>query len=558
MPPSATSVSRCRAAMARNGCGPGGNVSSGASAALRLRDEIGGGVELGIASTTARGSERCSDDGSLRRSFSSSSRKVCSACASPAVPRFGRGPRRIARSSVATARASNLHSGCLSSASSVTGGSPSERRLGGEPREHAGRRVGERVAAGIVDRHVPARQRRQHAAGQRAVRRHQRGGLAGISTASRSATAIASASSSALAASITAMLSSAASAWAAKSALRQALLPKLAGRGGPQRLRSKAFAAMRRRRGASVDHASRTMPMLLQQRRHGELRMAVRGFGCRRRRRRSASRSLRRDRCRDRAAPARRAAAWRWWRAVSRSPGSSRSSLPRSPGRCWSRAAWLRPRSACRGARPARCDPFPSRSAGQCRADESSGSRSVCSQYLSISSGTSSSSRSQLHLPRRHVVHQAGEILRQRQRRGRAVGDQRRVIAAARRDRFGPFQDQLRRAARALASPSSASGRSSAAPALSPVAASAKAISSSSTSPIGTMRGRIAASRLSTSRKSLRQPAGAPGRQIDRRRRERQRIAAGLEAEPEPVLHQRLDQRRQERRRRRNREDARS
>ena len=45
-----------------------------------------------------------------------------------------------------------------------------ERRLGDEPREHAGRRVGQRVAAGIVHRHVPARQRRQHAAGQRAGR----------------------------------------------------------------------------------------------------------------------------------------------------------------------------------------------------------------------------------------------------------------------------------------------------------------------------------------------------------------------------------------------------
>ena len=53
-----------------------------------------------------------------------------------------------------------------------------QRGFGGEPREHAGRRVGQRVAAGIVHRHVPARQRRQHAAGQRAVGRHQRGGLA--------------------------------------------------------------------------------------------------------------------------------------------------------------------------------------------------------------------------------------------------------------------------------------------------------------------------------------------------------------------------------------------
>ena len=53
-----------------------------------------------------------------------------------------------------------------------------QRGLGGEPGKHAGRRVGQCVAAGIVHRHVPARQRRQHAAGQRPVRRHQRGDLA--------------------------------------------------------------------------------------------------------------------------------------------------------------------------------------------------------------------------------------------------------------------------------------------------------------------------------------------------------------------------------------------
>ena len=53
-----------------------------------------------------------------------------------------------------------------------------------------------------------------------------------------------------------------------------------------------------------------------------------------------------------------------------------------------------------------------------------------------------------------------------------------------------------------------------------------------------------------------RQPAGAPGRQIERRRRERERIAARLEAEAQPVLHQRLDQRRQERRGGRNAENA--
>ena len=52
-----------------------------------------------------------------------------------------------------------------------------ERGLGGEPREHAGLGVGQRVAAGIVGRHVPASERGADAARQRAVRRHQRGGL---------------------------------------------------------------------------------------------------------------------------------------------------------------------------------------------------------------------------------------------------------------------------------------------------------------------------------------------------------------------------------------------
>jgi hypothetical protein len=42
---------------------------------------------------------------------------------------------------------------------------PAEGRFGGEPREHAGRRFGKRVAAGIVDRHMPALERGGDAAG---------------------------------------------------------------------------------------------------------------------------------------------------------------------------------------------------------------------------------------------------------------------------------------------------------------------------------------------------------------------------------------------------------
>ena len=103
--------------------------------------------------------------------------------ARPSLPGRGRGPRSTARSSVAMAAlcapslAPSRSSGCLSSASSVTGSRPPSAASRREPREHAGRRVGERVAAGIVDRDLPARERGDDAARQRAVGRHQRGGL---------------------------------------------------------------------------------------------------------------------------------------------------------------------------------------------------------------------------------------------------------------------------------------------------------------------------------------------------------------------------------------------
>src|SRR5262245_65985375 len=46
---------------------------------------------------------------------------------------------------------------------------PSQRSLGGEPCKAPGRRVGERVAARIVDRDLPACERRERAAGKAAV-----------------------------------------------------------------------------------------------------------------------------------------------------------------------------------------------------------------------------------------------------------------------------------------------------------------------------------------------------------------------------------------------------
>ena len=53
-----------------------------------------------------------------------------------------------------------------------------ERGFRRQPCEHAGRRVGERVAGRVVDRDLPTRQRGGDAARQRAVGRHQGGGLA--------------------------------------------------------------------------------------------------------------------------------------------------------------------------------------------------------------------------------------------------------------------------------------------------------------------------------------------------------------------------------------------
>ena len=55
---------------------------------------------------------------------------------------------------------------------------PVERRLGGQPRKASGLRLGQRIAAGIVGRDMPAFQCRHDAARQSAIRRHQSRGLA--------------------------------------------------------------------------------------------------------------------------------------------------------------------------------------------------------------------------------------------------------------------------------------------------------------------------------------------------------------------------------------------
>ena len=95
-----------------------------------------------------------------------------------------------------------------------------ERGFRGEPREHAGRRVGERSRRrNRPPRPASARARRRRGAPARGRASPARRSCLGVSTASRNATAMASASSSALAASIMASEASALSAAAAKSLL---------------------------------------------------------------------------------------------------------------------------------------------------------------------------------------------------------------------------------------------------------------------------------------------------------------------------------------------------
>ena len=198
----------------------------------QARDQVGGGSECGFAEIGGADRERCSSG----------------CCASEArqrlgearLPARGRGPRSTARSSAATAvrhRGAEPRNGCLSKASSVTGATPPSAASAASRAKSARRRVGERVAAGIVGRDVPARERREHAAGQRAVRRDQRRGLPDVSTASRSATAMASASSSALAASMHERPRVRRSASAAKVGVDQALAPACRSRRRTQRLR---------------------------------------------------------------------------------------------------------------------------------------------------------------------------------------------------------------------------------------------------------------------------------------------------------------------------------
>ena len=153
---------------------------------------------------------------------------------------------------------------------------------------------------------------------------------------------------------------------------------------------------MRRRRAENFDIAALDAEAI-QQRVHRELRMVRGGLRGELALRvpdaaDQSARRPRRDRCRAPAAPPRPAAGWRRRAGISRSPASSRSSPPRSPGRHDARSgARLRPRSgrsrrAAGSIRPISCR-CPATPCARCRRNSSE-----CCQYWSSWSGTSLSS----------------------------------------------------------------------------------------------------------------------------------------------------------------------
>ena len=425
---------------------------------------------------------------------------------------------------------------------------PAERRFGDEPREHAGLGVGQRIAAGIVGRRCSS------ARARRTRRASARSGVTSAAvlpscTASRSATAIASASSSAFAASITATSASAAS----RAAVVGALAPSARSLRRPHRLGDEP----RRARALGAEHGRRrraSMPM-----RRSSACMANCGWpdagGSRRVAADQRPRTSRRDRCRGRAAPRRRAAAARWSRAASRSPASSRSSRRRSPARhgVASRARFgLDQQVAPRR----RLDPRRARAGSRANA-----SRAICRNSSVLLPVLVEFARHECrragpsHLPRRHVVHQPREIVGERERRGRAVGDQRLPASGAQAGRARSISGRAAASSMRRSSPPSASGIRAHRP---PLAAcrrrrarprrcrrAARCAAGSAASVLSTVEERVA-----------REPAGAPRRQVQRRVGERERIVpAGTR--DQPSVAQRADQRRQKRRGCGNGEDAR-
>ena len=100
--------------------------------------------------------------------------RPCRAAAAARAGSRARARRRRSR----VWREPSRSSGCLSKPSKRHRREAAERRVGRKPGKRSGRRVGQRIAAAIFRVDVPARQRGENAPRQRAVRRHQGGGLA--------------------------------------------------------------------------------------------------------------------------------------------------------------------------------------------------------------------------------------------------------------------------------------------------------------------------------------------------------------------------------------------
>ena len=478
------------------------------------------------------------------------------------VPGLGRGPRNTARSSAAiaaaglSASAPSRISGCLSSASSGTGASPpsatSTASRANIPAGVSGSASPPESSTGTCQR----AERREHAARQRAIGRHQRGGLARVSAASRSATAIASASSSALAASITASAASARSLVRGEFRFGELRLPTVGGGGRAQRFRHSRSRPCAGGVPEHLDLVTRN-PDPAQQPLHRKLRMPTAGAV---RRRRLAPSIMLHDSSS---------------RSVS-SPGSTTAPCGSLAMVAISSAvAGIEPVEPAAITGPSRCRGKPLRLGGdQAVAARRGFDPAALGEHRGPSLARDlEKPQRQLpvwvervrhefiepvprHLPRHHVVHQPRQIVGERERGGGRVRDQRRAGCGA----------HVRRGAHL---------RTSSASSIAPLEPIERVGQRERIG--GEFAGRHAGERdlvlvdiadrddarqdrgvaLEQVKEAVaHQPARAPGRQIERRVRESERFMARRKALDQPARRQRVEQRRHERHRCRNGEHS--
>ena len=431
---------------------------------------------------------------------------------------------------------------------------PLERRLDNEPREHAGRRIGERVTAGVVDRDVPARERGEHAARQRPVGRHQRRGLAvgleHLAQRDRDRERF-----------FLGVRRRDHRHMRERVVEPQAALGKLAplvgGVGGPHHLRDDGLAAVRRRLAEPADLVARDADPP-QQRLHGELRMADGGrddrasvgvapagdvvprrlveIGVEAGQHHGAMRELR-DRLdqgrgrRHRAGGAGRDHGTAGVRGEPLGFGGDQQVAP---------LGGLDPAALGEDRRPGVAHDLVQEA----------------QRELPVFVVLARHQRIELvprHLPRGHVVHQPRQRVGERQRRCRIVGDQRCAALAADRLRRRPSGDELCQQQPAL-EPAELVGEIERARVGDVGEHQLVLVDVADRDDARQDRGVGAGG---VEEEVARQPAGAPCRQVDRGGGERERIAGIGKALDQGAVAQRADQRRHEWRRGWNGEDAR-